>query len=65
MLWDFRPGHNRFAGIQLQEYSHAEQRLIGPRDVIFKGTPIGLTEGPHLYKRNGYYYLLTAEGGTG
>jgi xylan 1,4-beta-xylosidase len=21
-------------------------------------------EGPHLYKRNGYYYLLTAEGGT-
>src|SRR5207247_2435106 len=24
-----------------------------------------LTEGPHLYKRNGYYYLLTAEGGTG
>ncbi|HJX90962.1 MAG TPA: glycoside hydrolase family 43 protein [Pyrinomonadaceae bacterium] len=65
MLWDFRPGHNRFAGIQLQEYSHAEQRLIGPRDVIFKGTPIGFTEGPHLYKRNGYYYLLTAEGGTG
>jgi xylan 1,4-beta-xylosidase len=33
--------------------------------VIFKGTAIGFTEGPHLYKRNGYYYLLTAEGGTG
>ena len=65
MLWDFRPGRNRFAGIQLQEYSPGEQRLIGPREVIFKGTPIGLTEGPHLYKRNGYYYLLTAEGGTG
>jgi len=65
MLWDFRPGRNRFAGIQLQEYSPAEQRLIGPREVIFKGTAIGLTEGPHLYKRNGYYYLLTAEGGTG
>jgi xylan 1,4-beta-xylosidase len=30
-----------------------------------KGTPHGLTEAPHLYKRNGYYYLLTAEGGTG
>jgi len=65
MLWDFRPGRNRFAGIQLQEYSPGEQRLIGPREVIFKGTPIGFTEGPHLYKRNGYYYLLTAEGGTG
>ena len=22
-------------------------------------------EGPHIYKRNGYYYLLIAEGGTG
>lgn len=65
MLWDFRPGQNRFAGIQLQEYSVAERRLIGPREVIFKGTPIGFTEGPHIYKRNGYYYLLTAEGGTG
>ena len=65
MLWDFRPGHNRFAGIQLQEYSHAERKLIGPRELIFKGTSIGFTEGPHLYKRNGYYYLLTAEGGTG
>jgi len=65
MLWDYRPGQNRFAGIQLQEYSHAERKLVGPWEVIFKGTPIGFTEGPHLYKRNGYYYLLTAEGGTG
>jgi len=65
MLWDYRPGRNRFAGIQLQEYSVTEQKLIGPRDVIFEGTPLGLTEGPHLYKRNGYYFLLTAEGGTG
>lgn len=65
MLWDFRPGHNRFAGIELQQYSPAERKLVGPREVIFKGTPIGLTEGPHLYKRDGYYYLLTAEGGTG
>lgn len=65
MLWDYRPGHNRFAGIQLQEYSTTEKCLTGPREVIFKGTSIGLTEGPHLYKRNGYYYLLTAEGGTG
>ncbi|MBI4904127.1 MAG: glycoside hydrolase family 43 protein [Acidobacteria bacterium] len=65
MLWDHRAGHNRFAGILLQEYSPAERRLIGPREVIFGGTEIGFTEAPHLYKRNGYYYLLTAEGGTG
>ncbi|HEY2434945.1 MAG TPA: glycoside hydrolase family 43 protein [Vicinamibacterales bacterium] len=65
MLWDHRPGANRFAGIVLQEYSPAERRLIGARRNIFRGTAIGLTEAPHLYRRGGYYYLLTAEGGTG
>jgi xylan 1,4-beta-xylosidase len=64
MLWDHRPGQNRFAGIVLQEYSPRERRLMGERQVIFKGTPLGLTEAPHIYKRGGYYYLLTAEGGT-
>jgi len=65
MLWDHRPGHNRFSGIVLQEYSTAERKLAGKAHLIFKGTAIGFTEGPHLYKRDGYYYLLTAEGGTG
>ena len=64
MLWDHRPGHNRFAGIVLQEYSPAERRLVGARHNIFKGTALGLTEAPHLYKRDGWYYLITAEGGT-
>ena len=65
MLWDHRPGRNRFAGIVLQEYSHAERRLVGERRLIFAGTPLGLTEAPHLYRRDGWYYLITAEGGTG
>jgi len=39
--------------------------MTGPIHLIFQGTAIGFTEGPHLYKRNGYYHLLTAEGGTG
>lgn len=64
MLWDHRSGKNRFAGIVLQEYSVAERRLLGQRQLIFKGTPLGLTEAPHLYRRDGWYYLLTAEGGT-
>ena len=64
MLWDFRPGKNRFAGIVLQEYSLTNRKLIGERKLVFTGTPLGLTEAPHLYKRNGYYYLITAEGGT-
>jgi xylan 1,4-beta-xylosidase len=65
MLWDHRPGQNRFAGIVLQEYSPAEQRLVGERRNIFTGTALGFTEGPHLYKRDGWYHLITAEGGTG
>ncbi len=65
MIWDQRPGGNRFAGIGLQEYSAAQRKLVGLVHMIFKGTPLGLTEAPHLYKRDGYYYLLTAEGGTG
>jgi xylan 1,4-beta-xylosidase len=65
MRWDHRPGFNRFSGIALQEYSPAEQALTGPIHMIFRGTSIGFTEGPHLYKRDGYYHLMTAEGGTG
>ena len=64
MLWDHRPGHNRFAGIILQEYSVTGRKLIGERVKIFDGTPLGFTEGPHLYQRDDWYYLLTAEGGT-
>jgi xylan 1,4-beta-xylosidase len=64
MLWDHRPGQNRFAGIVAQEYSPRAGKLIGERVNIFAGTPLGLTEAPHLYKRGGYYYLITAEGGT-
>ncbi|MEI9886497.1 MAG: glycoside hydrolase family 43 protein [Rhizomicrobium sp.] len=64
-LWDHRPGRNRFNGIVLQEYSPAARHLVGERRIIFAGTPLGLTEAPHLYKRGGWYYLITAEGGTG
>ncbi|HKL78962.1 MAG TPA: glycoside hydrolase family 43 protein, partial [Mobilitalea sp.] len=63
-LWDHRLGNNKFAGIVLQEYSVEDKRLVGSITNIFKGTDLGLVEGPHIYKRNGYYYLLTAEGGT-
>ncbi len=65
MLCDYRTRNNRFAGIVLQEYSVRERRLVGPITNIFKGTELGRTEGPHLYHWHGYYYLITAEGGTG
>jgi xylan 1,4-beta-xylosidase len=65
MKWDHNPNVHPFVGIVLQEYDHEQKKLTGPIKNIFKGTEIQLVEGPHLYKRNGYYYLLTAEGGTG
>ncbi|KAF4471781.1 xylan -beta-xylosidase [Fusarium albosuccineum] len=65
MLFDHRQRPNFFAGICLQEFSPEAEKLVGARKNIFKGTQLGFTEGPHLYKRNGWYYLLTAEGGTG
>ncbi len=64
MIWDHRRGKHPFGGILLQEYSPEQKKLVGPIKNIFKGSEIQKVEGPHLYKRNGYYYLLTAEGGT-
>ncbi|KAL1959457.1 hypothetical protein VTO42DRAFT_1902 [Malbranchea cinnamomea] len=64
MLWDHRRRPLLFAGIALQEFDPVAGKLVGPRKNIFQGTELGLVEGPHLYKRNGWYYLLTAEGGT-
>ncbi|MDX9879834.1 MAG: family 43 glycosylhydrolase [Sedimentisphaerales bacterium] len=42
-----------------------QRKLVGERINLFKGTPLGFTEAPHLYRHNGWYHLLTAEGGTG
>ncbi|KAI1317669.1 glycoside hydrolase family 43 protein [Xylariaceae sp. FL0255] len=65
MLQDHRRRPRAFAGIELQEFDPEAGKLAGPRKNIFPGTELDLVEGPHLYKRNGWYYLLTAEGGTG
>lgn len=65
MLQDHRRRPKAFAGIVLQEFDADAGKLVGPKKNIFLGTDLGLVEGPHLYKRNGWYYLLTAEGGTG
>ncbi|KQW46220.1 MULTISPECIES: glycoside hydrolase family 43 protein [unclassified Roseateles] len=62
--WTHVPGKNHFNGILLQEYDHEARRLVGPVKNIYAGTQLGVVEGPHLYRRNGWYYLLTAEGGT-
>ena len=56
---------NGFKGILMQEYDHGKRALVGAVRTIFTGTDMGFTEGPHLYRHGGQYYLITAEGGTG
>lgn len=65
MRADWRPGRDRFAGIEIQQYDPRRRNLVGPGGhLIFTGTGAGLTEAPQIYRKDGWYYLLTAEGGT-
>jgi xylan 1,4-beta-xylosidase len=65
MAWDYRGDRNSFGGVLLQEYSVKEEKLVGTPVNIFRGSQYRKTEGPHLYRRGGWYYLIAAEGGTG
>ena len=39
-------------------------RQLTPSKPLWRGTGGRYPEGPHLYKKDGYYYLLISEGGT-
>ena len=65
-IWDYRiPTGNRSAGIVMQEFDSHTNKLVGQVYKIFDGTELAKTEAPHLYQHGDYYYLITAEGGTG
>jgi alpha-N-arabinofuranosidase len=53
--------------IWLRELDLARGELVGPETVIWTRTQYRAVwaEGPHLYRQNGWFYLITAEGGTG
>ena len=62
--------HSQYDGhreIWLQELDPSTMRLIGQPYVLWDGAAKGAVwaEAPHIYKINGYYYLMIAEGGTG
>lgn len=56
---------NGFKGITVQKLDPKTYEPVGERRLIYKGSGLGCTEGPHLYHIGDYYYLITAEGGTG
>lgn len=64
--WETREGYEKPGAICLVEYSSQAQEVIGyPKRIWTGGTDRGCIEAPHITKRNGCYYLMCAEGGTG
>ena len=53
--------------IWIQELDIGSMKLVGERKDVWNGAmrDIIWPEGPHLYQKDGYYYILHAEGGTG
>ena len=64
-----QPGDMNKSGIGaiwVQELDLDNWKLVGDRYSLWDGgCDKSHTEGPHIYKVNGIYYLLVAEGGTG
>ena len=53
--------------IWLQELDINSMKLVGQISILWKGALKNAIwpEGPHIYKVEGYYYLMISEGGTG
>lgn len=65
-----KPEYDGHRTVRVVEFDTATDKCVGERKIVVnKGwrpqdKPIWC-EGPHIYKINGEYYLMTAEGGTG
>lgn len=65
-----KPEYDGHRTVRVVEFDPATDKCVGERKIVVnKGwrpqdKPIWC-EGPHIYKINGDYYLMTAEGGTG
>lgn len=64
MVTDHRIPKKYVGRIVLQEYDERHKEMGGPVREIYTGDKIFL-EGSHIYKRNGWYYLFSADTGTG
>ncbi|MBN1118183.1 MAG: glycoside hydrolase family 43 protein [Bacteroidales bacterium] len=68
------PGTEQYGGhrvIKVWEYDIENDQVIEGTDKIIVNGGVDITkkpiwiEAPHIYKKNGHYYLMCAEGGTG
>ena len=66
---DNKPLYSGHRTIRMYEFDLTNMKTIGENKILINGgsdfskKPIWI-EGPHFYKRFGYYYLMAAEGGT-
>lgn len=66
MEWETREGYEKPGVICCVEYDPETKHVVGYPKRIWRGaTDRGCIEAPHLTKRDGWYYIMCAEGGTG
>jgi xylan 1,4-beta-xylosidase len=64
-----KPLYEGHRAIWMQQFDLSSRKLTGPRTIMVNGgvdiskKPVWI-EGPHLFKKDGWYYLICAEGGT-
>lgn len=63
------PRYDGHRAIWIQEYDWRAGRMVGPSTQLINGgvdlskKPVWI-EGPHIFRKDGWYYLTAAEGGT-
>ncbi|MCI1901637.1 MAG: glycoside hydrolase family 43 protein [Bifidobacteriaceae bacterium] len=63
--WDHREYRHQFNGITCTEFNTSTMKLRPETArTLWRGDYVKLPEGPHLYRKDGFYYLFVAEGGT-
>lgn len=62
---DHRKGQPASPGVGLHEFDLKTLKPIGAPKWIYSGWKPHDAEGPKMLKKDGYYYLFTADGGTG
>ncbi|MEO8616749.1 MAG: glycoside hydrolase family 43 protein [Luteolibacter sp.] len=64
-----KPLYKEHKAVRLQEFDPKLNKMVGPRKVVVNGgvdisKKPRYVEGPHIFKRGGWYYIICAEGGT-
>lgn len=66
---DNKPQYDGHRTLRMFEFDYKNMKTVSPQHLLVNGgvdlskKPVWI-EGPHIYKINGYYYLMAAEGGT-